>query len=100
MINREIGIHVEYDPIESFQIPGIEGLKHSELNDYLWIFSELLYYIGLILSVFAVPGLTLSLWSLSLADVIEPDYSYLTIAWIVSLLMFFGGVMLKNKLYK
>lgn len=100
MINREIGIHVEYVLIDSFQISGIEDLKHSEFNDYLWILSELLYYIGLILSVFAVPGLTFNLWSLSLADVIEPDYSYLAIAWIVSLLMFFGGVMLKNKLYK
>jgi len=75
-------------------------LKNSELNDYLWILSEILYYLGLILFVFAIPGLALSLWSLSLVDVVEPNYSYLAIAWIVSLLMFFGGVMLKNKLFK
>jgi len=73
-------------------------MKKSELNDYLWILSEILYYIGLVLSVVAIPGLTLGLWSLSLADVVEPSYSYLAIAWLVSLLMFFGGVMLKNKL--
>ena len=73
-------------------------MKKSELNDYLWILSEILYYIGLVLSVAAIPGLTLGLWSLSLADVVEPSYSYLAIAWLVSLLMFFGGVMLKNKL--
>jgi hypothetical protein len=58
--------------------------------------SELLYYIGLILSVFAIPGLTFSLWSLTLADVVHPNYAYLGIAWVVSILMFFGGVLLKN----
>jgi len=75
-------------------------IKNAALSDYLWILSELLYYIGLILSIFGIPGLALSLWSLSLADVIEHNYSYLAIAWIVSLLMFFGGVMLKNILIK
>jgi len=71
-------------------------LKNSGLRDYLWILSELLYYIGLILSVFGIPGLALGLWSLSMADVIEPDFSYLAIAWAVSLLMFFGGVLIKR----
>ena len=72
-------------------------MKKSELNGYLWILSELLYYTGLILSVFGIPSLAFSLWSLSIADVVEPDYAYLAIAWIVSLLMFFGGVVIKNK---
>jgi hypothetical protein len=73
-------------------------VKHSELNDYLWILSELLYYFGLILSVFAIPGLAFSLWWLSLVDIVEPNYAYLAIAWVVSLLMFFGGAAIKNKL--
>ena len=74
--------------------------KYSKSRDYLWILSELLYYLGLVLFVFAIPGLTLSLWCLSLADVLEPGYGYLAIAWLVSALMFAGGVVLKNLLYR
>jgi hypothetical protein len=72
-------------------------LKNSGLNDFLWILSEFLYYIGLILIV-AVPALTFSLWVMSLVDEANPNYGYLAIAWVVSLLMFFSGIMLKNKL--
>ena len=72
--------------------------RNSKSTDLLWILSELLYYLGLVLFAFGIPGLAFSLWSLSLADVLEPDYGYLAIAWIVSLLMFIGGVVLKNLL--
>ena len=69
---------------------------NPKLHDYLWIISELLYYFGLVLSVIGIPGLTLSLWALSLADIVNPNYVYLGIAWAISIFMFLGGVLLKN----
>ena len=74
------------------------AVKHPLYSDLLWILSELLYFPGLIFSVFGIPGLALGLWSLSLAGVLAPDYGVIGIAWIVSVSMFFGGVLLKNML--
>jgi hypothetical protein len=73
-------------------------LKREEWNDYLWILSELLYYGGLLLSVFAVPALTFSLWMMSLVDEADPNFWYLLIAWVISVVMFFSGIGLKNRL--
>ena len=66
----------------------------------LWILSEIFYYLGLVLVVLALPALTFSLWIMSLVDKADPNYWYLLIAWLVSLLMFFSGVGLKRFIYK
>jgi len=66
----------------------------------LWILSEIFYYLGLVLVALALPALTFSLWIMSLVDKADPNYWYLLIAWLVSLLMFFSGVGLKRFIYK
>ncbi len=66
----------------------------------LWILSEIFYYLGLVLAALALPGLALSLWILSLVDKVDPNFWYLLIAWVMSLLMFFSGVGLKRYIYK
>ena len=46
-------------------------MTREEWNGYLWILSEILYYGGLMLSVFAIPALSFSLWAMSLVDEAE-----------------------------
>jgi len=75
-------------------------LKDPEYNDYLWILSEFLYYIGLVLTVAAIPALAIVLWIMSLVDQVEPGYWYVLLAWFVALLMFVSGIWLKNRLWK
>lgn len=65
----------------------------------LWIASEICYYLGLVLAALFMPGLAFSLWMLSLADVVAPNYWYILIAWTLSVLMFLAGVGLKNYIY-
>ncbi|WP_455366614.1 hypothetical protein [Kaarinaea lacus] len=66
----------------------------------LWILSEIFYYLGLVLAALALPALAFSLWIMSLVDKADPNYWYLLIAWIVSLVLFFSGVGLKRLIYK
>ena len=66
----------------------------------LWILSEIFYYLGLVLAALVIPALTFSLWMMSLADKADPNFGYLLIAWIVSIMMFFSGVGLKRLIYK
>jgi cobalamin biosynthesis protein CobD/CbiB len=68
-------------------------------NDILWITSELCYYMGLLLAVIFIPTLAFMLWMLSIADKVEPNYWYVLIAWVLSVLMFFTGVGIKNLIY-
>ena len=72
--------------------------RQSALHDYLWIASELCYYLGLVLMM-SVPLLTFSLWVPSLVGKADPNYAYLMTAWALSALMFFTGVGLKNFIY-
>lgn len=67
--------------------------------DILWIISEICYYLGLVLAVLFMPGLTFVLWMMSLIDKADPNYWYLLIAWVLSVLMFLAGVGLKNLIY-
>jgi uncharacterized membrane protein len=46
-----------------------------------------------------MPALTLVLWGLSLADKADPNYWYILITWVLSVLMFLAGVGLKNFIY-
>ena len=66
----------------------------------LWILSEIFYYLGLVLAALVLPGLVFSLWILSLVDKVDPNFLYLLVAWVMSLLMFFSGVGLKRYIYK
>ena len=65
-----------------------------------WILSEIFYYLGLVLAALVLPGLAFSLWILSLVDKVDPNFWYLLVAWVMSLLMFFSGVGLKRYIYK
>ena len=65
----------------------------------LWIISEICYYLGLILAVIAIPALTFTLWMMSLADKADPNFWYLSIAWLFAVLMFMAGVGIKNYIY-
>jgi hypothetical protein len=67
--------------------------------DVLWITSEICYYLGLVLAALAMPALTVVLWMMSLVDKADPNYWYLLIAWVLSVLMFLAGVGLKNLVY-
>lgn len=73
--------------------------QESGKYDVLWIVSEICYYLGLVLVALFIPGLTFSLWMLSLADVVDPNYWYILIAWILSIFMFLTGVGIKNYTY-
>jgi putative effector of murein hydrolase LrgA (UPF0299 family) len=68
-------------------------------SDLLWIASEICYYLGLLLAVFFIPCLTFALWAMSTVDKADPNYWYLLIAWVFSLLMYMVGVGLKNYIY-
>lgn len=65
---------------------------------YLWVASEVCYYLGL-MAAFFIPTLALILWMMSLVDEADPNYWYLLIAWVMSILLFLAGVMIKNRIY-
>lgn len=64
----------------------------------LWTISEFCYYLGLICAAALVPAITFSLWILSFVDKASPNYLYLLIAWVISVLVFLLGVKIKNRL--
>ncbi len=66
---------------------------------YLWVASEICYYLGLLLAALFIPTLALILWMMSLVDEADPNYWYLLIAWGLSVLLFLVGVMMKNRIY-
>ncbi len=61
----------------------------------MWIASEICYYLGLT-SAFLVPTITFILWMMSLVDRADPNYWYLLIAWVLSVLTFLVGVGIKR----
>ena len=63
----------------------------------MWIASEICYYLGL-MSAFFVPVITFILWMMSLVDRADPNYWYLLIAWVLSVLTFLVGVGIKNRI--
>ena len=65
----------------------------------LWIASEICYYLGLVLAALFLPTLTFILWVMSLVDKADPNYWYILIAWVMSVLMFLAGIGLKNLEY-
>jgi len=74
---------------------------NQELPIYgvIWIASEICYYLGLVLAFLFIPAITFILWMMSLVDQAEPNYRYILIAWILSVIMFLAGVGLKNVHY-
>lgn len=67
-------------------------------NGYLfvWIASEICYYLGLTLAALLVPATTLILWMMSLVDRAHPNYWILLIAWALSVAMLLVGVGIKR----
>jgi len=63
----------------------------------LWIVSEICYYLGL-MSALSVPAITFILWMMSLVDRADPNYWYLLIAWVLSVLTFLVGVGIKRRI--
>ena len=68
----------------------------SENSAILWIASEICYYLGLVLAALLLPAITIVLWIMSLVDKANPDYRYILLAWVLSVLMFLAGIWLKN----
>ncbi len=66
----------------------------------LWIVSEICYYLGLLSAALFVPAITLILWMMSLVDRADPNYWYLLIAWVLSVLTFLVGVGIKNRIVR
>jgi hypothetical protein len=66
---------------------------------YLWVASEICYYLGLVLAALFIPTLALILWMMSLVDKADPNYWYLLITWVLSALLFVVGVIIKNRIY-
>ena len=64
----------------------------------MWIVSEICYYLGLTSAALFVPTITLILWMMSLVDRADPNYWYLLIAWVLSVLTFLVGVGIKNRI--
>ncbi len=62
----------------------------------LWIASEICYYLGLTSAALFVPAITFILWMMSLVDRADPNYWYLLIAWVFSVLIFLVGVGIKR----
>jgi hypothetical protein len=50
------------------------------------------------MSAFLVPTITFILWMMSLVDRADPNYWYLLIAWVLSVLTFLVGVGIKNRI--
>jgi len=65
---------------------------------YLWVASEICYYLGLVLAALFIPTLALIMWMMSLVDKADPNYWYHLIAWGLSVLLFLVGVMMKNRI--
>jgi len=75
-------------------------LNQEPVNyDFVWITSEVCYYLGLVLAILFMPALTFILWVLSLTGRADPNYWYILIVWVLSLLMFLAGVGIKNFAY-
>ena len=68
-------------------------------SDVLWITSEICYYLGLVLAALFIPALTFMLWVMNLVGKSSPNYWYILIAWVLSVLIFLAGVGLKNFIY-
>ncbi len=66
----------------------------------LWIVSEICYYLGVLSAALFVPAITLILWMMSLVDRADPNYWYLLIAWVLSVLTFLVGVGIKNRIVR
>lgn len=64
----------------------------------LWIASEICYYLGLTLAALFLPAVTFILWVMSLVDRADPNYWYVLIAWVLSVLMFLVGVAIKRRI--
>lgn len=62
----------------------------------IWIASEICYYLGLVLAALLVPAIAIILWIMSLVDKADPNYWYVLATWILSVLMFLSGVVLKR----
>ncbi len=62
----------------------------------MWIASEICYYLGLTSAALFVPAITFILWIMSLVDKADPNYLYLLIAWVLSVLTFLVGVGMKR----
>ncbi len=70
--------------------------QNSSIPDYLWIASEICYYLGLVCAALFLPALAFVLWMMSLVDKADPNYWYLLIAWGFSVLTYVIGIGLKN----
>ncbi len=64
----------------------------------MWIASEICYYLGLTLAALFVPAVGIILWMMSLVDQADPNYWYVLIAWVLSVLMFLVGVGIKRRI--
>jgi len=65
---------------------------------FLWVASEICYYLGLVMAALFIPALALIMWMMSLVDKADPNYWYHLIAWGLSVLLFLVGVMMKNRI--
>ncbi len=63
----------------------------------MWIVSEICYYLGLMSALFVLM-LTFILWMMSLVDMVDPNYWYLLIVWLLSVVTFLVGVGIKNRI--
>lgn len=71
-------------------------MSEKLIDGVAWIASEFCYYLGLISAALLLPAITIILWLMSLVDKADPNYWYILIAWVFSLLLFAVGVGLKN----
>ncbi len=71
-------------------------MSEKLIDGVTWIASEFCYYLGLIFAALLLPAITIILWLMSLVDKADPNYWYILIAWVLSLLLFAVGVGLKN----
>ncbi len=71
-------------------------MSEKLIDGVAWIASEFCYYLGLIIAALLLPAITIILWLMSLLDEADPNYWYILIAWVFSLLLFAVGVGLKN----
>lgn len=66
---------------------------------FLSVTGELFIYLGLTLISLVIPALAFILWMMSLLGMADPDYDYLLMGWVVSLLVFILGVMFRKVSY-
>ncbi len=71
-------------------------MSEKLIDGVAWIASEFCYYVGLTSAALIIPTITLMWWMMSVADKADPNYWYILIAWVFSLLLFAVGVGLKN----